>query len=99
MTLPVVLHELAEAELNEAAAYYARARPGLGEAFLAEVQRAVDALAASSYSGMEVEKGVRWWLVSRFPYSVLYRVRDDNIRVLAIAHHKRRPFYWRARRG
>lgn len=99
MTLPVVFHELAEAELNEAAAYYARARPGLGEAFLAEVQRAVDALAASPYSGMEVEKGVRWWLVSRFPYSVLYRVRDDNIRVLAIAHHKRRPFYWRARRG
>jgi hypothetical protein len=43
VTLPVIFHELAENELNEAAAYYAHARPGLGEAFVAEVQRAVEA--------------------------------------------------------
>ncbi|WP_437478122.1 JAB domain-containing protein [Sorangium sp. So ce1014] len=43
MTLPVIFHDLAEVELNEAAAYYARARPGLGDAFVAEVQGAVDA--------------------------------------------------------
>lgn len=98
MTLPVIFHELAENELNEAAAFYAETRPGLGEAFVAEVQRAVDALGASPFAGAEVEKGVRWWLVARFPYSVLYRVRDDHIRILAIAHQKRRPFYWRGRR-
>ena len=98
MTLPVIFHQLAESELNEASVYYAQARPGLGDAFVAEVQRAVDALAASPLAGTEVESGVRWWLVRRFPYSVLYRVRDDHIRILAIAHQKRRPFYWRGRR-
>lgn len=98
MTLPVIFHELAEDELNEAAAYYAQARPGLGDAFVAEVQNAVDALAASPLVGTQIENGVRWWLVRRFPYSVLYRVRDDHIRILAIAHQKRRPFYWRGRR-
>jgi hypothetical protein len=45
-----------------------------------------------------VEGDVRWWLVKRFPYSVLYRIRDDHIRILAIAHQKRRSFYWRRRR-
>jgi toxin ParE1/3/4 len=98
VTLPVIFHELAEDELNEAAAYYAHARPGLGEAFVAEVQHAVDLLAASPLAGRAVEKEVHWWLVKRFPYSVLYRVRDDHIRILAIAHQKRRPFYWRGRR-
>lgn len=98
MTLPVIFHDLAEAELNEAATYYAEARPGLGEAFIAEVQRAVDRIAATPLAGQAVEKDVRWWLVTRFPYSVLYRACDDHIRVLAIAHHKRRPFYWRGRR-
>ncbi|WP_438003790.1 hypothetical protein [Sorangium sp. So ce321] len=44
-----------------------------------------------------MENDVRWWLVRRFPYSVLYRVRDDHIRILAIAHQNRRPFYWRGR--
>lgn len=98
MTLPVIFHNLAEEELNEAAAYYAHARPGLGDAFVAEVQHAVELLAASPLAGRVVDKDVRWWLVKRFPYSVLYRVRDDHIRILAIAHQKRRPFYWRERR-
>jgi toxin ParE1/3/4 len=97
VTLPVIFHELAEGELNEAAAFYSRARPGLGDAFLAEVQHAVDALIASPLAGMAVESDVHWWLVRRFPYSILYRVRDDHIRILAIAHQKRRPFYWRGR--
>jgi len=96
--LPVVFHELAESELNEASAYYTQARPGLGDAFIAEVERAVAALAASPRAGAEVESDVRWWLVKRFPYSVLYRLCDDQIRVLAIAHQKRRPFYWQERR-
>jgi plasmid stabilization system protein ParE len=98
MSLPVIFHEYAQAELNEAAAYYEAARPGLGEAFLSEVQRAIGALAATPLAGVEVDRRIRWWLVRRFPYSVLYRVRDDHIRVLAIAHQKRRPLYWRTRR-
>lgn len=98
MTLPIIFHDLAEEELNEAAAFYARTRPGLGDAFLTEIHRAVDALAASPLAGVALEDDVRWWLVKRFPYSVLCRVRDDRIRILAIAHQKRRPFYWRGRR-
>lgn len=98
MSLPVVFHELAEEELNEAAAYYAEARPGLGEAFLNEARRAVEALSGSPLAGTVVDRDVRWWLLSRFPYSILYRVRPDHIRVLAIAHQKRRPLYWRGRR-
>lgn len=97
MTYPVIFHDLAEGELNEAAAFYARARPGLGDAFLAEVQHAVDALVASPLAGRAVENDVRWWFVRRFSYSVLYRVREDHIRILAVAHQKRRPFYWRGR--
>jgi toxin ParE1/3/4 len=96
--LPVIFHEFAQSELNEAAAYYAQARPGLGEAFIVEVEQAVAALAASPHAGAEVESGVRWWFVKRFPYSVLYRLHDDQIRILAIAHQKRRPFYWGGRR-
>lgn len=98
MTLPVIFHELAQAEVNEAAAFYEAARHGLGEAFLAEIQRAVDALAATPLAGVEVDRGIRSWLVKKFPYVVLYRVRDDHTRVLAIAHQKRRPLYWQTRR-
>jgi plasmid stabilization system protein ParE len=97
VTLPVVFHELAEGELNEAAAYYEHARPGLGSAFLSEVHRAVDALAAKPTAARPSADGVRWWRVRRFPYSVFYRIREDHIRILAIANQKRRPSYWRGR--
>jgi plasmid stabilization system protein ParE len=51
VTLRVIFHDRAEEELNEAADYYARARPGLGEAFLAEVHHAVEALLAAPLAG------------------------------------------------
>ena len=94
----VIFHDRAEEELNEAASYYASARPGLGEAFVAEVHRAVEALLATPLGGAVLEGNVRRWLVKRFPYSVLYRILDDHVRILAIAHQKRRSYYWRKRR-
>jgi plasmid stabilization system protein ParE len=98
VTLRVIFHDRAEEELNEAAGYYERARPGLGDAFLAEVHRAVEALLAAHLAGAVMEGDVRRWLVKRFPYSVVYRISDDHVRILAIAHQKRRSFYWRRRR-
>lgn len=98
MTLRVIFHDRAEEELNEAAGYYARARPGLGDAFLAEVHRAVEALLAAPLAGAVMESDIRWWIVKRFPYSVVYRIGDDHVRILALAHQKRRSFYWRRRR-
>ena len=97
MTHPIIFHELAENEMSEAAVYYAHARPGLGDAFIAEVRYAVDLVAAFPLAGSAVERDVRWRPVMRYPYSLLYLVRDDHIRILAVAHQKRRPFYWRRR--
>lgn len=96
--MAIVFHEDAETELNEAAAYYDQVRNGLGEAFLFEVEQATALLADSPHIGVEVEKGVRWLPVDRFPYSVLYQVGDGEMRILAIAHQRRRPHYWRGRR-
>ena len=98
MTLAVVFHERAESEMNEAAAYYASARIGIGEAFLAEVKHAVDVLAASPLAGRAGDGEVRRRLVGRFPYCIVYRTVDDHLRILAIGHQKRRPCHWRGRR-
>jgi len=35
--------------------------------------------------------------VARFPYHVVYRLEDDEIVILAIAHMKRRPGFWKHR--
>jgi plasmid stabilization system protein ParE len=97
MTLRVVFQELAVVELNEAAAFYGRARPGLGVAFLDAVEIAVNAVASHPLGGRAIEGDVRLWLVRRFPYRVFYRVCDDHVRVLAIGHQKRSPAFWHGR--
>lgn len=98
MTLRVVFHELAERELHEAAVYYfATERPGLGEAFLAEIHRITALIGKMPEAGSLVEGDVRRWRLRRFPYAIIYRVRVDHVRVLAIAAHKRRPSYWARR--
>ena len=45
---------------------------------------------------VEVSRGrdVRWCSVQRFPYRVVFEVRDNAVVVLAIAHHSRRTGYW-----
>ena len=41
-----------------------------------------------------ISKEIRRKLLDRFPYSFLYVIEDEVIRVIAVAHQKRRPKYW-----
>jgi toxin ParE1/3/4 len=98
MSLRIAFHELAEAELNEAALYYENEGAGLGRAFLSEVEHSIEQIRENPESCPIILKVVRRKLLRRFPYSILFSIVKDNIYILAIANQKRRPFYWRNRR-
>jgi hypothetical protein len=36
-------------------------------------------------------------VVERFHYDVIYLAREEIVLIVAIAHHKRKPGYWRRR--
>jgi hypothetical protein len=38
--------------------------------------------------------GTRFYRLHRFPYLVVYRMTDDEVFVVAVAHHRRRVDYW-----
>jgi hypothetical protein len=93
---------LAEAneELRAAARYYETRRSGLGGEFLDEFERTMTDVVRSPLRfariptrGIEFE--LRQSIVDRFPYSVISYEKADWIVVIAVAHHKRRPRYWR----
>ena len=90
----VTLHEEADAEVNEAAKYYEERVPGLGLLFLAAVEEAVEKVLADPEAFQLVGDEIRHKLIRRFPYSLLYVIEPDRIRVIAVAHQKRRPGYW-----
>jgi len=87
-------HDLADRELNEAARYYELETPGLGLAFINEVERCVLAISQHPEAGAAVHGSVRRRLLQRFPYALLYSVKVDGIRILAVMNMKRRPTYW-----
>ena len=93
----VSFNPLAELELNDAADYYRTESQSLSRAFVSEVQRCCELIVEHPESGHIVAGSIRRRLVRRFPYAVLYSVRPDVIRVLAIMNMKRRPAYWSGR--
>jgi plasmid stabilization system protein ParE len=91
-------HEDAQKEFNEAATFYAMEEGGLAAAFVDSVEHAVARIAESPESSPVLAGRVRKMRVARFPYSVLLSVVQDEVRILAVAHDRRRPFFWRDRR-
>ena len=90
-------HPEARDEFVAAADYYNAAVPVLGDRFLLAVQRTTDMVLRHPTAGTQRGATARRLLVIGFPYDVVYQVRGDLVEVLAVAHQRRRPNYWRRR--
>ena len=90
----VSFHRLARRELSDAALFYDLESPGLGTAFLDEVEHCARAILEFPEAGHLIIGTVRRRLIRRFPYALLYSIKADKIRVLAVMNLKRRPMYW-----
>ena len=87
----------AEEELTEASLYYETASSGLGQEFLDDLQRTVDVLRERPQLGRPVGHSLRQATFRRFPFLLIYAEEPDQIVVVAVAHQRWRPGYWRSR--
>jgi len=87
----------AEEEFREAVRYYENEAPGVGLRFVAEVRRGVSFITENPFAAVAVGSGIRRKVLNHFPYSLLYAVVSELIVIVAVAHQKRRPRYWRGR--
>lgn len=81
----------------EAADCYDSERHGFGTAFVDEVERTLRQVAVHPEASPVELGNIRKCVVARFPYSVMYSAEAGGVLVTAIAHHSRRPTYWRSR--
>jgi toxin ParE1/3/4 len=93
---PFRISHPASAEFADAVRWYELKRTGLGAEFFDAVTQAIELVRSRPEIGTAAGR-TRSWLLSRFPYRVIYRVRDEDIYVVAIAHTSRRPGYWKKR--
>ena len=85
------------AEAVEAQEFYAAQRPGLGDEFAAELDKAMMRIAAYPTVWPPFSGRTRRYLMDRFPYSVVYQLNGETARVVAVFHQHRRPGVWRSR--
>ena len=97
MSRELILRTEAEADALEAYQWYNEQLSGLGDDFLAEIDRALDTIQANPELPQKLYREFRRVLTRRFPYAVFYAVRDDRIIVFAILHMARDPRLWRKR--
>lgn len=88
----------ARLEILDAVEFYESQAPGLGAEYLNEVDDALELLSSHPQFGMPHLEGTRRVLLGRFPFDLVYLIESDTIIVVAVAHHRRRPGYWRDRR-
>lgn len=86
----------AEEEFTNAAVFY-EAEAGLGDEFIAAVLGGINRLLEMPLIGSLVGARVRSIPLDRFPVNIVYKVDDNEIVIVAVAHQSRRPAYWRHR--
>jgi plasmid stabilization system protein ParE len=87
----------AEREFREAFLWYFERSPIAADAFRSQVLVAIDGLADRGGMWPANADGFCFHVLDRFPYTVWYEVNGASAIVIAIAHQRRRPNYWKPR--
>jgi len=87
----------AQLDIEEAASWYERWRPGLGLRFLDELDYVLNRVSAAPLQFPAIHPGVRRALLNRFPYSVYFLPGEEEVEVIAVLHQHRHPDTWRSR--
>jgi plasmid stabilization system protein ParE len=79
--------------------YYEDRQAGLGWEFVADLEDCIDAAREFPDSGAPWLTGTRRLLFRRFPFALVYLHEESGIDIVAVAHQRREPSYWRDRRA
>jgi plasmid stabilization system protein ParE len=91
------IHPEALAEWKSAVAWYFDRNEAAAFNFVAEMDRAIDLIAASPQRWPRGLHRAGKFVLQRFPFAIVYREKETFVQVLAVAHGHRRPGYWKNR--
>jgi len=91
----VKFHPEARADLKEGKAFYRHRSPLAAVAFSQEIETAISRIVEAPLRFQSGEHGTREFVLPwRFPYTLVYRIKDNVIVIVAVAHHSKEPGYW-----
>jgi len=94
---PLRIHPAAWREINLAHVWYENESPQSADRFFEELFPAIDRIPSWPNLPPLYMHGTRRIILSRFPFSIIYRELPVKIEVIAVAHAKRQSGYWKSR--
>lgn len=88
------LSDEAEAEIEEAVAYYEGIESSLADGLLDRIEHGLNQIADLPDTWPIHLRDTRSYLLKQFPYALVYRIKADVPYVLAFVHLQRKPGYW-----
>ncbi|SRR5216684_1341896 len=99
MTPPEIdFHPAAIREAHKAYRWYHRRSAGAASRFQSALQAALEQISQSPDRWPAYLHGTRYRVLRRFPFIVVYRQLVDGLQVVAVAHGRRKPGYWKRRK-
>jgi plasmid stabilization system protein ParE len=93
----VQVHPAALEEAEAATGWYAERSRRAAQRFLNELGRAIEQVSEHPEQHPAFVFGTRRIVLSKFPYVIVFRETATAVQIVAIAHGRRRPGYWRNR--
>ncbi|MBT4451801.1 MAG: type II toxin-antitoxin system RelE/ParE family toxin [Gammaproteobacteria bacterium] len=90
----IIFHPDIEHEVKASYKWYQGQTNGLGDDFLNELETAFETITGLPDTWPIFQLDFRRFLLSKFPYSVIYRAHNKTIFVVAVMHNSRKPGYW-----
>ncbi len=90
-------HPEARTELLESIVYYDLQKRGLGRRFLDGLIEGLNRIKAHPQMYRKIDGQWHQCRIPRFPFGLIYRIRNQKIEIIAVMHLNRKPDYWRER--
>jgi len=95
--MTVKFHPNAEAEFLNAVEYYEDVQNNLGYEFASEVYGTIERVKDFPLAWQKMTSKTRRCLTNRFPFGVIYFIKDDVLIIVAVMHLSKKPNYWKER--
>ena len=95
--LEIEFHPDVVKEIKSSYQWYQNQTDGLGLDYLSELESSFQTIRELPNTWPKFESGLRMYLLSKFPFSVIYQFNEQTVFVVAVMHNSRRPGYWNER--
>jgi toxin ParE1/3/4 len=97
VALSVRFHPEAAEEAQASVDWYRARSAEAAAGFVAELDYAIEQVAELPETWSSYIANTRRFVFRVYPFSVVYRITEDSVEIVAVAHAKRKPGYWASR--